>query len=159
MNTSPRERLVSFGLGANGMSGISIGVEPFCGGLVTGASGGRVLGSSMGDWLGMGTCVQATMRRTIVNTIVRYFILPPRVIFLETSRGSELFLIKKQASKFCSPMVHSGEINLWTYKLEITLRNFKCPFIRVVEAAGCAGHSKRCFWIRAPSPEIITTLH
>jgi len=78
------------------MSGVSIGGEPFCGGFVIGASGGSVeLGAGTGDWLGMGTCVQATISREIVNKILRYFILPPEVFFLQTLREPELFLIKK----------------------------------------------------------------
>ena len=98
MNTFPRERFMSSGLGANAMFGVSIGVEPFCGGLVTGASSGRVLGSGTGDWPGIGTCVQATIRNAIVNRILRDFTLPPKVISIQTIRGPELFL-KKQASK------------------------------------------------------------
>jgi hypothetical protein len=77
------------------MSGVSIGVKLFCGGLVTGASGGSVLGWSTGDGSGIGICVQATLRRAIVNTIVGYFILPPKVIFLQTMSGLELFPTKK----------------------------------------------------------------
>ncbi len=107
MKTFPRERFTSSGLGANGLSGVSIGVEPFCGGLVTGASGGSVeLGSGTGDWLGIGTCVQATIRRAIVNKMLRYFILPPKLIFPQTIREPELFLQKGEQNSARLWLIH-----------------------------------------------------
>src|SRR5687767_12674222 len=107
----------------------------------------------------MGTCVQATIRNAIVNRILRYFILPPKVIFLKTIREPALFPIKNRRAIFCSPLAAPYKGNLWAQKFDFVCGNLKCPLIRIINTIATGIGLDGDLRVVTPCKKVITALY